>query len=42
MFCHLSKIDVKLGQQVPRGGVLGAGRRHRQGHRTAHALERQA
>ncbi|MCO1691316.1 M23 family metallopeptidase, partial [Pseudomonas aeruginosa] len=23
MFCHLSKIDVKLGQQVPRGGVLG-------------------
>ncbi|HHK3164167.1 TPA: peptidoglycan DD-metalloendopeptidase family protein [Pseudomonas aeruginosa] len=23
MFCHLPKIDVKLGQQVPRGGVLG-------------------
>ncbi|MBO3274906.1 peptidoglycan DD-metalloendopeptidase family protein [Pseudomonas schmalbachii] len=23
MFCHMSKIDVKLGQQVPRGGVVG-------------------
>jgi len=23
MFCHLSKIDVQLGQQLPRGGVLG-------------------
>ncbi|MBB1606217.1 MULTISPECIES: M23 family metallopeptidase [unclassified Pseudomonas] len=23
MFCHMSKIDVKLGDQVPRGGVVG-------------------
>jgi murein DD-endopeptidase MepM/ murein hydrolase activator NlpD len=23
MFCHLSAIDVKLGQELPRGGVLG-------------------
>lgn len=23
MFCHLSKIDVQLGQQLPRGGVIG-------------------
>ncbi len=23
MFCHLSKIDVKLGQQLGRGGVIG-------------------
>ncbi|KWT11032.1 MULTISPECIES: peptidoglycan DD-metalloendopeptidase family protein [Pseudomonas syringae group] len=23
MFCHLSKIDVKVGDQVPRGGVVG-------------------
>ncbi len=23
MFCHLSKIDVKLGQQLSRGGVIG-------------------
>ncbi|MBX8608519.1 peptidoglycan DD-metalloendopeptidase family protein [Pseudomonas cichorii] len=23
MFCHLSKIDVKTGDQVPRGGLLG-------------------
>ncbi|MEO1819653.1 peptidoglycan DD-metalloendopeptidase family protein [Pseudomonas sp.] len=23
MFCHLSAIDVELGQDVPRGGVLG-------------------
>jgi murein DD-endopeptidase MepM/ murein hydrolase activator NlpD len=23
MFCHLSKIDVKLGQVLPRGGVVG-------------------
>lgn len=23
MFCHLSKIDVRLGQQLPRGAVLG-------------------
>lgn len=23
MFCHLSKVDVKLGQALPRGGVLG-------------------
>ncbi len=26
MFCHLSKIDVKLGQQVPRCSLLRAGR----------------
>ncbi|MEX6501240.1 peptidoglycan DD-metalloendopeptidase family protein [Pseudomonas zhanjiangensis] len=23
MFCHLSQIDVKLGEELPRGGVLG-------------------
>ncbi|KPY59719.1 Peptidase, M23/M37 family [Pseudomonas syringae pv. spinaceae] len=23
MFCHLSKIDAKVGDQVPRGGVVG-------------------
>lgn len=23
MFCHMSKIDVQLGQQLPRGGVVG-------------------
>lgn len=23
MFCHLSKVDVKLGQEVPRGGAVG-------------------
>ncbi|MCQ4272653.1 peptidoglycan DD-metalloendopeptidase family protein [Pseudomonas kuykendallii] len=23
MFCHLSKIDVKVGDEVPRGGVVG-------------------
>lgn len=23
MFCHMSKIDVKLGDQLPRGGVVG-------------------
>jgi murein DD-endopeptidase MepM/ murein hydrolase activator NlpD len=23
MFCHLSKTDVRLGQQVARGAVLG-------------------
>ncbi|WP_152225306.1 M23 family metallopeptidase [Pseudomonas sp. SCB32] len=23
MFCHMSKIDVKVGDQVPRGGVVG-------------------
>ena len=23
MFCHLSAIDVKLGEELPRGGVLG-------------------
>ncbi|WP_137971102.1 M23 family metallopeptidase [Pseudomonas sp. F(2018)] len=23
MFCHLSKIDVQLGQELPRGGVVG-------------------
>ncbi|MGY4531049.1 hypothetical protein ACVW0Y_000152 [Pseudomonas sp. TE3786] len=23
MFCHMSKIDVKLGQQLPRGAVVG-------------------
>ncbi len=23
MFCHLSKVDVQLGQELPRGGVLG-------------------
>ena len=23
MFCHLSAIDVELGQEIPRGGVLG-------------------
>ncbi|CAD5108059.1 M23 family metallopeptidase [Zestomonas carbonaria] len=23
MFCHLSKVDVQLGQQLPRGGVVG-------------------
>ena len=23
MFCHMSKIDVKLGDQLPRGGVFG-------------------
>ena len=23
MFCHMSKIDVKVGQQMPRGGVVG-------------------
>jgi len=23
MFCHLSKTDVRLGQQLPRGGVVG-------------------
>lgn len=23
MFCHMSKVDVKLGQQLPRGGVVG-------------------
>ncbi|MFI8481634.1 peptidoglycan DD-metalloendopeptidase family protein [Pseudomonas sp. NPDC078700] len=23
MFCHLSKIDVKVGDEVPRGGVIG-------------------
>lgn len=23
MFCHLSKVDVKLGQALPRGGVVG-------------------
>lgn len=23
MFCHLSEIDVKLGDELPRGGVLG-------------------
>ncbi|MEN0108127.1 MAG: M23 family metallopeptidase, partial [Pseudomonas sp.] len=23
MFCHMSKIDVKVGQQLPRGGVVG-------------------
>ncbi|AYC31965.1 M23 family metallopeptidase [Pseudomonas cavernae] len=23
MFCHLSKVDVRLGQQLPRGTVLG-------------------
>lgn len=23
MFCHMSKIDVKVGDEVPRGGVLG-------------------
>ena len=40
MFCHLSKIDVKLGQQGARRRTR-QGRRHRQGHRTAHALERQ-
>ncbi len=24
MFCHLSRIDVKAGDEVPRGGVIGA------------------
>ena len=23
MFCHLSKVDVQLGQELPRGGVVG-------------------
>ena len=23
MFCHMSKIDVKLGQSLPRGGIVG-------------------
>jgi murein DD-endopeptidase MepM/ murein hydrolase activator NlpD len=23
MFCHMSKIDVKVGQTVTRGGVVG-------------------
>ncbi|MDH4570888.1 M23 family metallopeptidase [Pseudomonas sp. BN414] len=23
MFCHMSKVEVKLGQQLPRGGVVG-------------------
>lgn len=23
MFCHMSKIDVKLGQTLPRGGIVG-------------------
>ncbi|MNV61088.1 Murein DD-endopeptidase MepM [compost metagenome] len=23
MFCHMSKIDVKVGQQLARGGVVG-------------------
>ncbi|WP_252272896.1 peptidoglycan DD-metalloendopeptidase family protein [Pseudomonas subflava] len=23
MFCHLSKVEVQLGQELPRGGVLG-------------------
>lgn len=23
MFCHMSKVSVKLGQEVPRGGVVG-------------------
>jgi len=23
MFCHLSKVDVELGQELPRGGVVG-------------------
>ncbi|MDT4837683.1 Murein DD-endopeptidase MepM [compost metagenome] len=23
MFCHMSKVEVKLDQQVPRGGVVG-------------------
>ena len=23
MFCHLSAIDVAVGQEIPRGGVLG-------------------
>ena len=23
MFCHMSKVDVKLGQSLPRGGIVG-------------------
>ncbi|WP_324039616.1 peptidoglycan DD-metalloendopeptidase family protein [Aeromonas dhakensis] len=23
MFCHMSKVDVKLGQRLPRGGIVG-------------------
>ena len=23
MFCHLSKVDVQLGQELPRGGIVG-------------------
>lgn len=23
MFCHMSKVDVKLGQSLPRGGIIG-------------------
>lgn len=23
MFCHMSRVDVKVGQQLPRGGVVG-------------------
>ena len=22
MFCHMSKVDVKLGQSLPRGGIV--------------------
>ena len=24
MFCHMSRVDVKIGDEVPRGGVIGA------------------
>ena len=24
MFCHMSRVDVKVGDEVPRGGVIGA------------------